>query len=95
MHPGRQYIIKLATDSGNVTISDLSHVVDINSNKQLAGKRLEINEVGFCKLKVDRDIAFDSFAIINRPGAHLNRPIFECYGWCRNDQIRLAKGEKC
>lgn len=71
MHPGRQYIIKLATESGNVTISELSHVLDINSNKQLAGKKLEINEVGFCKLKVDRDIAFDPFANNQQTGSFI------------------------
>lgn len=61
MLPERTYGIRFATLSAVAQITDLTHRVDVNTLEKEAAKTLAINEVGYCKIAVDRDFAFDSF----------------------------------
>jgi len=61
MLPERSYVIRFATASGMAQVTDLSHRVDVNTLSHLASKTLELNEVGYCKLAVDRPVSVDSY----------------------------------
>ncbi len=61
MLPGRPYLIKCGTSTATATVSALKHKVDINSLEEIAGRTLELNEVGLCNLSFDRPLAFDAY----------------------------------
>lgn len=61
MLPERQYVIRFATAGGTARVTDLGHRVDVNTLNALAAKTLDLNEVGYCKLAVDRPVALDPY----------------------------------
>ncbi len=69
MLPERNYKIRFTTATGNARITDLVHKIDVNTLDQLASKTLELNEVGYCKLAVDKALAFDSYHDNKQTGA--------------------------
>ncbi|WP_417517843.1 sulfate adenylyltransferase subunit CysN [Minwuia sp.] len=61
MLPERTYAIRFATAQATAQITDLTHKIDVNTLGHSAGKVLELNEVGYCKLALDRAVAFDPY----------------------------------
>jgi len=61
MLPGRQYLLKCATSTSTVTITDIKHEINVNTLEQNAAKKLEINNIGNCNINLDRQIAFDNY----------------------------------
>ena len=59
--PGRRYWLKTATRTVGVQVTEIKHKVDINTQEELAAKRLELNEVGYCNISLDEAIAFESY----------------------------------
>ncbi|MEM1160175.1 MAG: sulfate adenylyltransferase subunit CysN [Pseudomonadota bacterium] len=69
MLPERSYRVRFATASASGRITDLVHKVDVNSLDQLATKTLDLNEVGYCKMALDRAIAFDAYGDCRQTGS--------------------------
>lgn len=69
MLPERTYVIRFTTTSATAQITDLVHKVDVNTLDQLAAKTLELNEVGYCKLALDKAVAFDAYNDNRQTGA--------------------------
>ena len=69
MLPERTYIARFATASATARVTDLTHAVDVNTLDKLAAKRLELNEVGYCKISLDRPVAFDGYADMRATGS--------------------------
>jgi len=69
MLPERTYAIRFATAEATVQVTDLTHRVDVNTLDRAAAKTLAMNEVGYCKLALDRAVAFDAYADDRRTGA--------------------------
>lgn len=67
--PERNYLLRFATDTATGRVTDLSYRVDVNSLEQLAAKTLTMNEVGYCKLALDKPVAFDPYNKNARTGA--------------------------
>lgn len=59
--PGRQYLIKIGPNTGNVTITDIKHQINVNTMEHLAAKKLELNAIAVCNINLDRAIAFDPY----------------------------------
>jgi bifunctional enzyme CysN/CysC len=62
MLPGRPYLVKLGATTLGASIGQPKYVIDVNSLDHLAGKTLELNEIGVCNLTLDRAVAFDAYA---------------------------------
>ncbi|HYI72222.1 MAG TPA: sulfate adenylyltransferase subunit CysN [Skermanella sp.] len=60
--PGRLYVLRMGASSVIAQITDLKHVVDVNTLEHVAAKQLGLNEVGFCNLALDRPVPFDPYA---------------------------------
>ncbi|TBR40342.1 MULTISPECIES: adenylyl-sulfate kinase [Dyella] len=60
--PNRTYILKCGTRSVSARITAIKHKVDVNTQAELAARRLELNEVGYCNLDLDHPIAFEPYA---------------------------------
>ncbi|MDE2962784.1 MAG: adenylyl-sulfate kinase [Acidobacteriota bacterium] len=69
MLPERSYRVRFAGTSAVGRVTDLVHRVDIDTMGRLAAKTLELNEIGYCKISLDRPVPFDSHGAIRRTGA--------------------------
>ena len=69
MLPERTYAIQIGTASATAQVTDLVHRVDADTLKHLAAKKLEANEIGYCKFALDRRLAFDPYSENRRTGA--------------------------
>ena len=62
MLPERRYAIRLAGASAVAQITDLAHRIDVDTLGRMAAKTLGSNEIGYCKLSLDRPVALDAGA---------------------------------
>ncbi|GAA0889897.1 adenylyl-sulfate kinase [Rhodanobacter soli] len=60
--PNRTYWLKLGTRTVNARVMSLKHKVDVNSQAKLAARQLVLNEVGYCTLGLDDEVAFEAYA---------------------------------
>jgi bifunctional enzyme CysN/CysC len=61
MLPGRPYLLKIGTTTVPASITELKHKVDVNTLDHLAGKTLQLNEVGYGNISTSQPIAFDPY----------------------------------
>lgn len=69
MLPERTYVIRFTTATATAQITDLVHKVDVNTLEHLAAKKLALNEIGYCKLALDKAVAFDAYIDNRQTGA--------------------------
>ena len=69
MLPERHYAIRLAGATAIAQITDLAHRIDVDTLGRMAAKTLGPNEIGYCKLSLDRPILLDAHADDRRPVA--------------------------
>ncbi len=62
MLPGRTYMIAIGTSLVRGQVTDLKYTVNVNTLEQLAAKHLDLNEIGFCNIALDRAVPFDPYA---------------------------------
>jgi bifunctional enzyme CysN/CysC len=62
MLPGRPYLLKIGTHTVPASITELKHRIDVNTLDHLAGKTLQLNEVGYGNISASQPVAFDSYA---------------------------------
>jgi bifunctional enzyme CysN/CysC len=62
MLPGRSYAIKSGCQTTMATISSLKYKLNVDNLDHVAGKTLELNEVGACNLTTAKALVFDSYA---------------------------------
>ncbi len=61
MLPGRPYLMKIGARTVTVSIAEPRHKLNINTLDELAARKLELNDIGVCNIRVDRPIVFDSY----------------------------------
>ena len=71
MLPERSYLARFASGSAVARVTDLTHRVDVDTMGRFAAKTLELNEIGYCKISLDRPVPFDSCSDVRRTGAFL------------------------
>ena len=59
--PERSYLLKMANQTVPAVVTELKHVVNVNTMEQLAAKTLELNEIGFCNLALDRAVTYEPY----------------------------------
>ena len=71
MLPGRPYGALIHTKSATVTITQIKHLLDVNSGSFLAAKTVGLNEIATVNLSFDRLVPFASYAESKRMGAFI------------------------
>lgn len=61
MLAGRSYIIKCGAQTGQATITTPKYKVKVNTLAQEPATKLDLNEIGDCKIAVDRKLVFDAY----------------------------------
>ena len=69
MIPERTYSIEFETESTLVQVTDLSFKIDVDSLSQLAAKKLDQDEIGYCKLSLGQRVSFDSYTSNQKTGS--------------------------
>lgn len=59
--PGRQYDLKLATTELPATPETLHHRIDVNTLEHHPADQLDLNEIGYCRIRTGRPLAFDGY----------------------------------
>ncbi|QQP95996.1 sulfate adenylyltransferase subunit CysN [Lysobacter enzymogenes] len=59
--PGRSYWLKIGARTVSASVTEIKHKIDVNTQAQLAARRLELNEVAWCNLGLDQPIAFEAY----------------------------------
>jgi bifunctional enzyme CysN/CysC len=61
MLPGRPYLIRLGTQTATATVSQLKHKVSVENLDHIAGRQLDMNEIGNCNLSFSRPLVFEPY----------------------------------
>ena len=61
MFPGRQYLMKSATQTVLASVTALKHKIDVADLGRVPARALEQNDIGLCNLSLAEPIAFDSY----------------------------------
>ncbi|MBB4154273.1 bifunctional enzyme CysN/CysC [Sphingomonas jinjuensis] len=60
--PGRGYWLKLGTQTVGASVQPPRHVVDVNTQAELAAPTLALNDIGVAEVYTDRAIVFEPYA---------------------------------
>ncbi len=71
MLPGKEYEFKINAVQVNGRVSAIKHRIDVNTLEKHPAPGLELNEIGFCDVKLDRKICFDSYQINRGTGSFI------------------------
>ena len=71
MVPGKQYLIRQATKTTNGVVTELHHLVDINSLETGPASTLELNEIGRITLSAEELLLFDPYGSNRTTGAFI------------------------
>jgi bifunctional enzyme CysN/CysC len=69
--PGRRYLMKLATHTVGAQVTEIKHRVDPDTQAHLAATRLTANEIGYCNLSLDAEIAYRPYRQDRRLGGFI------------------------
>jgi bifunctional enzyme CysN/CysC len=58
---GRDYLLKLATQTVGATVSPIKYKINVNTLEHLSAERLELNDIGVCELELDRPVVFEPY----------------------------------
>jgi bifunctional enzyme CysN/CysC len=61
MLPGRTYTVRCGSQTATATVSALKYKLNVDNLDHVAGKTLEMNEVGLCNLSMTRPLVFDPY----------------------------------
>ena len=59
--PGRNYALKLGTQTVNASLQKPKYVINVNDLQKLAAKSLGLNDIGVAQLRTDKPIIFEPF----------------------------------
>ena len=62
MLPGRSYLLAAGTALVRGHVTELKYKINVGTHEHVAAKHLDLNEIGFCNISLDRPIAFDPYA---------------------------------
>ncbi len=61
MLPGRDYLMKIGSQTATATVAPLKHKIGIDTLERIAAHELDLNEIGVCDLELSRRIPFDPY----------------------------------
>ena len=69
MLPERNYTFRFINSYISGQITDLTHCININTYEEIATKTLKLNDIGYCKVALNKAIPFSSYKINNELGS--------------------------
>jgi bifunctional enzyme CysN/CysC len=69
--PGRQYWLKLVTQTVSATVQPPKYQINVNTLEHLAAKTLELNAIGVATLSTDKPLVFEPYEIDRQLGGFI------------------------
>ena len=69
--PGRQYDVKLATQTIAGGISSIRHAIDVNTQEQHPAATLKLNEIARCEITLERPVVVDDYRQHHHTGSFI------------------------
>lgn len=69
--PKRSYLLKIGTHVAGVQVTALKHKLNVESLERVAAKTLERNDIAYCNIGLDRQIAFDPYRDLRETGGFI------------------------
>jgi bifunctional enzyme CysN/CysC len=69
--PGRSYFLLIGTCLLHAQVTELKYKINVNTREHVAAKHLDLNEIGFCNLALDRPIPFDPYVENRETGSFI------------------------
>ncbi|MBT8606624.1 sulfate adenylyltransferase subunit CysN [Polynucleobacter paneuropaeus] len=69
--PGRQYWLKIGTETVTATITSIKYEVNTNTLEHLAATHLGLNSIAYCNISLDRPIPFDAYVENRQTGGFI------------------------
>jgi bifunctional enzyme CysN/CysC len=61
LYHGRVYTLRLGTNLVNASVTEIRHIVDIDTLEERPAKSVALNDIAVVKVAVDRPVAFDTY----------------------------------
>jgi bifunctional enzyme CysN/CysC len=71
LFPGRPYLMKIGARYVPAQVTELKHKIDVDTLEHLAGKTLELNEIGLANISTAQPVAIDPFRDNPHTGAFI------------------------
>ncbi len=71
MLPGRPYTLKCGSQTTTATVLNLKYKLNVDNLDHVAGKTLELNEVGSCNINTAKPLVFDPYADNSETGSFI------------------------
>jgi bifunctional enzyme CysN/CysC len=68
---GRSYLLKIHSTQVTATVTEIKHVLDVDTGERCPAKTLELNDIGVVRLAVDRSVPFQPYRECHRMGAFI------------------------
>ena len=66
--PKRSYLLKIGTHAVGGQITALKYKLNVDSLERMAARTLELNDIAYCNISLDRQIAFDPYRELRETG---------------------------
>ena len=71
MVPGKPYDLKFASSATTGTVSQVHHLIDVNTLEQSAADQVKLNEIALVEVALDKSVPFDTYSKIPGTGAFI------------------------
>ena len=69
--PKRPYLLKIGTCVAGVQITAIKYKLNVESLERVAARTLELNDIAYCNISLDRQIAFDPYRELREAGGFI------------------------
>ncbi len=69
--PERPYLLKIGTRLAGAQVTAIKHRLNVDNLEHTAAKTLELNDIGYCNIGLDRKIAFDPYRELRETGGFI------------------------
>ena len=71
MLPQRPYLLKIGTHVAGAQVTALKYKLNVESLERVAAKTLALNDIAYCNINLDRQIAFDPYRELKETGGFI------------------------
>jgi bifunctional enzyme CysN/CysC len=68
---GRSYWLKIGANTVSANITDIKYQVNVNTLEHISAKKLELNAIAVCNIRLDRPVPFDVYSMNRDTGGFI------------------------
>ncbi|MCS5681633.1 MAG: sulfate adenylyltransferase subunit CysN [Actinomycetota bacterium] len=68
---GQGLTLRSRQGTANVTVEDIRHLIDVNTQQEIPTRKLKLNDIAQCSISSDRKLLFESYAVNRSQGSFI------------------------